>query len=557
MISSRFFSYFHFLRRAAVVCSLCLLMALTPAPLHAQEAQQLSPEQQAQGIKQFIEDVIAQQTEIQKLAGEQYEWTGDVRVEPSGNYFAVTLPYLKIKQSTGNTIDIGMFAINTAPAQEEGMWKMAIAIPTPIKIYDKLGALENTVSIGKQRLNGLWISDIKQFLKLNGALQDVVVTDSQDVTVATIPQSHIKYDFNIVADNIWDGTYSIGASDIAFNMPGEQVSGSIGSLFFNGSADGFKASRIKEFQEQMTEASQGLTADDINNPASGAQITENMQAVGTALFDYLADFGSGSTGTFGIKDIKLSMPDPEAPDSKIELQASEISSSVEMLGMDTDNSKLAFGIKFIGMDATAETTAEDASNLAKFSPYIPGDIALKLSVVDFPYQSFMASTGEGLGQMMAMDQNASEEDTQAAIMQNLPDINKLIEEHNSRLVLEESYIAANLYRIDLGLNVAPAPQSPLKVNGNANIRITGLENVIAQMQEDAKDTESPMFAAQMQQGLAMIPMLQMMGNQVQEDGKTVYVYDFGFESDGRILLNGADLSQMQGALQGGGQPAPQ
>ena len=137
----------------------------------------------------------------------------------------------------------------------------------------------------------------------------------------------------------------------------------------------------------------------------------------------------------------------------------------------------------------------------------------------------------------------------------LPDFKQMILQSDSKVILENTYVGNDLYRIQTDVNVSMAPNSAYMVKGNAVTKITGLEDLLAKIQQDVSSSQDPAFQAQGQQALGMLAMVQMMGQAKEENGKKVHVYDFQLQENGQMLLNGTDLAQIMGAM--GGRGAPQ
>jgi hypothetical protein len=496
-------------------------------------AQEVSQEG-ADKIKDFFSKKIQQTTDIQKFAGDTYEWEGDVSVEPSGNYYAITLPYLKIKQIDGKKLDIGMIAINAIPYDDKGNWKTAVAIPTPIRIYDKLGALDYKLDIGKQRMHGIFIANAGQFLKLDGQVQDVVMTNAEDKVVMRLPQAHLKYDFNVVGENIWDGTYIFKAENIDFNMEAEQVSGKIASVYFEGMGEGLRVDTIQDLQDKMQEAAQGFDPQNANDPTQNQESLKSLTGLGDAMFSYLADFGDKSGGTFGITGLSISVPDMMNPGQKQNFNIEKLAFEVMLDEMRTNKASLLYGIQLLGINFPMDA----ASPFASFGSYFPKDIAVKFKLADVPYKDLLDSGNTAIKQAFEMSTGAG---TAPATM---PDFKKLFLESNAKLLLQDTYISNDLYRITTDVNMMPAPNSPYMAKGTALTKIYGLPELAAKIQQDAQS--NPQLAAAAQP----LAMMQMFGQQKEEDGKKVFVYDLQLQEGGQVLLNGTDLMQMMG----GGMP---
>lgn len=492
-------------------------------------AQEVSQEG-AEKIKGFFTKKIQQTTDIQKFAGDTYEWEGEVSVEPSGNYYAITLPYLKIKQIDGKKIDIGMIAVNAIPHDNEGNWKTAVAIPTPIRIYDKLGALDYKLDIGKQRMHGIFIADAGQFLKLDGQVQDVVMTNADDQVVMKLPQAHLKYDFNVVGENIWDGTYIFKAENIEFNMEAEQVSGKIASIYLEGMGEGLRVDSIQDFQDKMQEASQGFDPNVANDPSKNKESLKSLSNVGDAMFSYLADFGDKTGGSFGITGLSISVPDMMDPSKKQNFNIEKLSFEAMLDEMRSNKASLLYGVQLLGLNFPMDAS----SPFASFGAYFPKDISVKVKLADVPYKELLDSGSTAIKQAFDMSAGAG------ATPATMPDFKKLFMESNAKLLLQDTYISNDLYRITTDVNMMPAPTSPYMAKGTALTKIYGLPELAAKIQQDAQS--NPQLAAAAQP----LAMLQMFGQQKEENGAKVFVYDLQLQDGGQVLLNGTDMMQMMG-----------
>lgn len=513
--------------------------------LHSYAIAQDITQERADSIKTYFEQKIKQTTDIQKIAGDTYKWDGDISVEPLGNYYAITLPYLKITHLDGTKLDIGMLAINAIPASEDQKsWKTAIAIPTPIRIYDKLGALEYKIDIGKQRLNGIFMSNAAQFLKLNGQVEDVTMTNAAGDVIMVLPSAHLKYDFNIVEPNIWDGSYLFQANDLKFDAKDEQIGGSIGSVFLKGNGKGLHIKAIQHLQEKMGKAGEKLEPGDIENAASNENATQSLSQIGEAIFSYLSDFGDSTSGTFGITNLNLDLPDAFNPGQTKNFKLDKAAFDVEMSNIRSNNASLLYGLQILGINMPMDAPN---SPLSVFGSYVPKDISVKIKLADIPYQKLVNAFGDTIGNLFSGTVNNT-----AVSPSDTPNFEDIFMNSNAKLILEETYIGNDLYRFQSDVNLSTAPNSPFMLKGKALTKIFGLQELVAKLQQDVQASQDPAFQAQAQSAMQFLPMLQMFGQQQDENGKKVYVYDFDLTDNGQILLNGNDMSAMMG---GGGAEA--
>lgn len=498
-------------------------------------------EESAQQIKNYLDTQIKKYSDIQKLAGNKYEWEGDVTVEPVNSYFAITLPYLKISQFDGSKMDIGMIAINTTPSEREGMWKVAIATPTPIKYFNAAANKNYTFNIMKQRMNGLWINDANQFLKLSGLYEDINVTDDANRKLLDIQSVSLKQDFDITGDNRWSGDYNFKLN--GFSLADDETAPAtikFDEFSMVGNIVDFNTQSVQSLQDSMHEASESIEDEDAANIAALQNIDFNKMFDG--FFDYFANFGKSTEALISLKGLDVSQNGNQL------FAMGNFGMSMDMLDMDTNQSTVGFGMKFdnIDMNLNAISPAQGAGYAALVKPYIPHSLSFKTSLVDIPYITMIED-------LKAEFDSAMNEDTMQTTSSDF-NFNEMMTKYDMRLVLSDTGLTSDLYSVRMNADIKPAPQSMFKVKGMASTQIFGLQQLVQQMQKDAQNTENPAFAAQVQQGLGVLTMLQMMGQQETIDGQVAHVYNLDIQESGQMFLNGTDMMQMQSMMMGGGAP---
>lgn len=546
----------------------CAALALLGSQAFAQAV--VSPDGAA-ALKAHIEKVIKMQTDIKKMAGDTYEWTGDVTVEPAQNYYAVTLPYLKIKQATGSKLDLGMVAVNAIPSSEAGQWKVAVAMPTPIRFYDRIGTLEAEISVGSQRMAGIWVEEAMNFLKLDSVYENILVTDAGGKTLASIPNVTLSNDFAVTGPQKWSGPYALSASNITINIPEENAKGTIGSIFVKGEVNGFKINSLNAFQSEMQDIGSKLEADAMQNMADGKatdNTKEQVNRITNAMFDYLTDFSESSSVSIGATDVAVEFPKPaaaNATDAGAEgamerVKFGKLVMDFGMKDITEQAATLGFGIELAGIDVPTEgIDPATAGKVAFFDVYIPDSFALKMALEKFPFREILNTAAKASTDIIQNSTNP--EQAQIAPAPDAADFAKieaLALELGTTIKLIDTYVSNDLYRVSIDTNLRANPATPYKFVGTADMKISGLNEVVAKIGEDMQKAD-PQMQAQLQQALGGISMLQMFGQQAQDPatGKVVHNYHFEIKDTGQMMLNGADLSTIMNAGAGAGQQPQQ
>jgi hypothetical protein len=184
-----------------------------------------------------------------------------------------------------------------------------------------------------------------------------------------------------------------------------------------------------------------------------------------------------------------------------------------------------------------------------YQKYAPHSVGLNLRLGDLPYQRIL--------DILGLQSNGDPQANLAAnFAQNVTDlkmseVQQLIMQAGSRLIIEEHYLRNDIYSVDVQANMQADMTVPMvQAVGTASLRFTGLEELIASIRGDMTTAPSN-IQPQIQQAVQGLTMMQMFGQkETSNDGRSLYVYNFEVTKDGSITLNGADLN----TLMGGGMP---
>lgn len=176
-----------------------LILVIARTPLHAQTPEEPVIDSRQVYVEslfgQQLTDHIAQQNEGKRR---QILLDGDTKVEKIDNYYAITLPDLKVQYEGSEqtiTTHIGRFAINMAPNKDsESLWKITLAVPTPI-ITRHGEEIETMVfKLGKQSFSGLWDQKEQTFTRLDLNYNDLHFEDPSQAQAASIDNITFRAD---------------------------------------------------------------------------------------------------------------------------------------------------------------------------------------------------------------------------------------------------------------------------------------------------------------------------------------------------------------------------
>lgn len=440
----------------------------------------------AEALKPRIEAGLKKMIDNLKAGGIVVESSGDLTIEPVDNYYAITTPSYAIGLPKGVRRTIGMIAINAIPTDDPDILKAAIAIPTPISDTDAAGNVIGRIEIGKQSMNGLWHLSGLIFTQLAADYTDVVATRAGSRT--SIPRLTSRLLLTKDAGGLWSGPTETKAENITHE--GEKVGVKIGSVLIKSAFEGL----------------------DMNAVAKPRADSKKPATVGSYLADSLTHMANGTRSAVTVENIGI---------SKTGDDGTKTQSAIQRISFNTNIGDMKSGLPKMDWQGGMEGFSTESETMRKFLP----------SLVRFKG----ASSGLPLAELL----KAKDKQEQSAIIAKTGGLFKL----------DEFVIDAPAYGISSMGKMGMTPDG--KQSGSMNITLRGLTDLStwanAQMAgQDAK--KLPPFVPAIMAGLGFVQMLGKPATDAQ--GRAIHVYDFQATPDGKLTLNGQDLSLMMGALGG-------
>jgi hypothetical protein len=481
-------------------------------------------------LKTMVTNFLNQQKSINEaLGGVEYQFDGEVLVEPAGTYYAVTLPHIKYVYPDGGVFDMGIIAINATPHTEAGQWKMTLAIPTPLVFKDAAGAPQFTVNIGAQRAAGLWDEDFGNFFKFDAVLENVTGKDSAGEVDITLPKITLQYDLTKDAKGLWSGPGSAVISQARVDGPDQANIMTADTLAIRFSLDEYNPGAVRTYQEQFTALMENAPALSPGAPMSA----EHSAALYNMIQDMMLKSSNGFSVTYTLSGLKISYTEiaetPEAaapPSTKTTLADAGLT-----LGMN------GFFENAVTFDLKAQMKGLTSSDLSPEEQAVtPQDFALNLSVQKIPLKEIAElgkSTMEGslsgppeiagLGWM--------------ALALKLP---AFLSQAGTEATIKDSFIAGKDFRLDLTGTAKADLMAVNSATANAKGVFKGLDSLIKKM--EAINTEVPNETLS---GLKTFKQYAREENAPR--AAPLHIIDLVMDEKGQILLNGKPWSMMDGA----------
>lgn len=472
---------------------------------------------QAIDSNKLREDIIAGLTHLGGPSAASPVTFDDVRVRPIDKGYRVDVTGLKGKDSDrGQWADVGDVAFSVEETKPGYYHVFDLAVPSSVPIYGGDGKRIALLAYALQRFDGVWVGALSNFLEL-----DLLVTD--------------------VRFGLADGSFVLKLERLGGISRAQQGSNGRTDQQAKGRATGLHAEAPGDFALDIAEVS-GETSMTGMDLEAYAQLTREYEALAgreggaseadlAALIQRMSALNvlpGGFAERFSVSDVRAT---DAAGQSQFRLDHGEMDFAGS--GLDQALAELRFGMKHENLDL-GENARAQAGPLAAL---VPRNHSLVASVERLPADrlwhallrtlAFAASQGGLEGQ-------ASGPMNQMLMFMFLGEALPALTEAGTKIKLPHFMIESDAAKLtaDGAFDVNPA--APQGFTGAMQVAITGLDRVIALLEEEVKAGNQDAIA-----GLGMANWLKGLGRR-ETDGQSQAVdrYSLQLTADGRTLLNG-------------------
>lgn len=511
-----------FLQFSAVVLLSCT--ALTPAM-----AQELDAD--GQKLKTMFETIIESQKKNQFSQFSTLAFDGDVHVEKSGKYYAVTLPYMTLNYNDGAKFEIGMVAINAAPHDAPDQWKMTFALPTPMTLTDENGEKASQINIGAQRASGVWNDTLGYFSKLDANYESIVMSDPDNSYTFTMPSVQAVYDLESDNNGKWSGPVYFTFNDINLNIPeegGEILR--VGGINLNMEMFKYDPVHMKDYQNKIEQLML------LQEGGENAQSAADVANVSGLLDSFVGMIGNGFTSQYQIKDV--TMRGGKSEQKFDTLKIAEAGFGLDLTGFLDNKVALDMRMGYQGFDMQPPP--------AGVSEVSPKNLNLDISLQNIPFSE--------ISQMAKESAQAAVENPEMAQMAGMSTLFKLpalLSQAGTTLVLKDNHFGNDTYHVQIDGNVLTDMEAVNSATADVTGSIKGLDRltqILTTEMQSAPAGPNTGFIQQIIMGLTMAKGMGEIGTNA--NGEAVHLYKIIMGKDGKIFLNGQDMSMFMGAATG-------
>ena len=502
--------------RFITIAFLCLFIALPANAATINEG--------AGRLKTLFENILTEQKSYM-TDGATLSTQGDISIEQADSYYAVTLPFISIKNTDGSQFKLGIISVNVAPHNEDGLWKMTIAMPTKMSSIDKQGNEIFRLTIGAQKAAGIMEEKSRQFKKLDSQYKNITIETLNPPEETTIGSVQLQFDFNTDENGFWSGpgfialnNFKIGSSKTSKSMSIDEIKGTFTMDKWDPMAGDAYKKRIAELNK------------------NGAINRKNMsdearKELGAAILDLFTKGMNGFDSTYSISNLKFTKP--TSLDGKTEtFEINDASFTFNIKGFMSNLVSTGVNVKYSGLNTAS--LADDNKDV------IPTKADINIKINNIPFKELMQM---GQNTLTAANDNPAQAVQLAGLtlMMKLP---ALLSQAGTSIDMNDNMLGNDLYNIALNGMVKADLTAVNSATANANMVFDGLDALIAKLNTIAKNpTSENAKSAQSLNG--QLQFLKSIGKQ---SGDT-YTFDFIMDEKGQMLLNGQNAQQLMMAPQ--------
>lgn len=465
-------------------------------------------------LKTLFGAMLEDQKKAAAGRGETLELEGDTQIENAGSYYAVTLPHARLKTKEGNTLEIGIIAVNASAADKPGTWKMTIALPTPFILKDKGGKTLSSLSLGTQKVTGVWNETIRYFTQLDAQYGGIAFTDAAQGVSANIGSLTLTSNLTETTPGKWSGPLSLKLTKFDVTIPVRQMKISLKSISNNVELLSYDPALLRARQTTLA-AAPGMSA----NPA-------------LAFLDLLTKGGEGIQTVYKLEGLEVIAPQPGQTDmGKFGLESGMF--SLTLSGFTADKVTASIGLNYRGLDPRPLST--------HLQNVIPREAKLAWDLENVPVQKLAATVQNT---MSAATGNPAA--AQAGMATLVFKLSALLSQAQTRLNVEKNYVMNELYRATLDGNLNADISALFGFSSDFVLDVYGLDRLITAL-ENAADEPTTMYRTTLQSWAANLKYFRGFGlMQKDENAAPFHRYHCQLTPQGQIVLNDKDASGLIG-----------
>lgn len=503
-------------------------------------------------LKEYFSKYLKNQEEMNEAGGDlDVVYTGDVSVEPKGEYYAVILPKVVLKpgenlkkamnpppapgqppapepsEALGFTLDLGQTALNAIPDDKPGYWKMTVALPGTMSI-NVPNEFSANLSIGEQNTAGLFHEVSGNFLKLNSVLKNVKINamSGGEASEFNIPEITMNANLEEETPGYVTGPSLVRISGLGFDIPNQGGRIDLGAIQVMANLTRYRLMPIEEYKEKTLTFIQKMKGIEdaalAGQPPSAQTIDEIVNAI-LAMCDF-----EGFNFAYSLENLSVQAKQAQGIGEFNNFKLGAASFGFGMEGLKSEHSALnmKLGYSGIAMDPVPPG----------YEGVIPDAVNVDLSAGKIPLQAMWTSSLNA-GKAIAQNPDAGIMAAMGLMMQ-LP---MMLTQAGTEITVKDNYVSAADYKASLNGLVKADPAAVMQFVADLKGRFDGLDELLARVKAKAADPNFP-NAYEFNDMASQLESLRQYGQAAAgPDGKAGYDFDIKVTADGKTIVNGQDI----------------
>lgn len=494
--------------------------------------QAIAGAQEVETLRKITNDLLDKYELYYVAEGDSLVREGDILIEDSGSYYSVTLPHLKHKYEGGLT-DIGMIAVNAVPEKDD-TWKITLAMPTPIVSFDANGKQVASIAIGAQNFTGVWDEKINYFTVLKAAYRDLDITltkaDSPESVNIKIPESAVHFAMKEGEPDRWSGPMDMTLKGVTATGTGIGTL-NIDEIIMKSTMKDYSFEAARDHLDNLLAMEENFTGEEAMSPAQ-------IMGFYNMFTDYMALSMDAFDTDFHVNGVTYNKAGNVSGEPTASLASSYI--GFGMGGFHSGSVYLNYKMGY------KDVTCDCGDTATGMKETLPHYLDLDMRINNIPFEKLVE-----LGKNSLKSSVDNPDVAKVVGIQALMTAPKILTEAETNLTIDVGNLGNDLYDLDATGKVIADMAAQMGAVGDAKVKFQGLDKLITKLNDMAKSEEIGEAGRQkIQNLLGGLAILQMAGQvETGKDGAEIRVYNFEVTQDGKMLLNGADMSVFMGQPQ--------
>ncbi len=495
------------------------------------KAMETNPEG-AEKLRASFQDMLDYQQTVNKAFGSiKIEYQGNLHVEPSDGFYAITFPYIKIssvepteekakEKFTNPVFDIGVIKVNAVATEKSGYWQTTWALPSEMKMSDDSGE-DFIISFKDQNIVAVLNEKLGYFTKINSILSSISFIDGGKDTGLSIGSIKALTNLDEGSNNKYAGPFQVAINDITIAPPESGDITTLDSFSFEGNVADMTLPSLSEYKQKIMQHSdvfESLGTIEKEEDIEGL----DQQKITDMLFD-LYDFDMSSFNFhYGIKGLNVKSA-PSKTKTVLEnfsLGSADFGFGFENLNSESGTMSIAIGYKEMNSES------EDS----EYSDFIPKTLRFDMKAQKIPYATLTQVAQNSMKSVIQTPETAQM--VGVGLMMKIPAV---LSQAGTEIIFNNNGFGNDIYDFYSEGKMSADLTAAMGFTAQFVTVFDGLDTVISMMKENPEHEDTLKTLTKMKEIGAL-----------QDDGShgNAYKYDLQAHADGSITINGKSTKEL-------------